>query len=82
LESAPLGNVAWVVLDVSMPGMSGIDLLRRVATTCPRISVIILTAHADDETRRRSIEAGAMAFLGKPVRSAALVDDVREALTP
>jgi len=43
--------------------------------------VIMLTAHADDETRRRSLEAGAVAFLEKPVRSAALLDAVRTALS-
>jgi FixJ family two-component response regulator len=41
----------------------------------------MLTAHADEETRRRSLEAGAAAFLEKPVRSAALLDAVRTALT-
>jgi FixJ family two-component response regulator len=42
--------------------------------------VIILTAHGDDETRRRCLDAGAVAFLKKPFQSAILVDAVRTAL--
>jgi len=64
-----------------MPGMSGLDLLRQLAATGSRIPVIILTAHGDDETRRRSLQAGAVAFLEKPFQSAALLDAVRTALS-
>ena len=73
-------NIGCVVLDVRMAGMSGLDLLRHLGSAGSRIPVIILTAHADEETRRRSLEAGAVAFLEKPVRSAALLDAVRTAL--
>jgi CheY-like chemotaxis protein len=45
-----------------------------------RVPVIILTAHGDEEARRQSLEAGAVAFLGKPFRSDALLDAVRTAL--
>jgi FixJ family two-component response regulator len=81
LESADRERVGCVVLDVRMSGMSGIDLLRHVAATGSRIPVIMLTAHADDDTRRRSLEAGAVAFLEKPVRTAALLDAVRAAMS-
>ena len=53
----------------------------RRATAGSQIPVIILTAHGDDETRRRSLEAGAVAFLEKPVRAAILRDAVRAALS-
>jgi FixJ family two-component response regulator len=80
LESVDRHSVGCVVLDVRMVGMSGLDLLRHLVAMNSRIPAIMLTAHADDETRRRSLEAGAVAFLEKPVRSAALLDAVRTAL--
>ena len=81
LESVHRDSIGCVVLDVRMAGMSGLDLLRQLVASGSRIPVIMLTAHADDETRRRSLEAGAVAFLEKPVRSAALLDAVRTALS-
>jgi len=65
---------------VRMAGMNGLDLLRRLTAAGSRMPVIILTAHGDDETRRRSLEAGAVAFLEKPVRSPMLLDAVHAAL--
>ena len=73
-------RIGCVVLDLRMAGMSGLDLLRQLVGTGSRIPAIMLTAHADDETRRRSLEAGAVAFLEKPVRSAVFLDAVRTAL--
>ena len=61
--------------------MSGVDLLRHLAATGSPVPAIMLTAHTDDETRRRSLEAGAVAFLEKPVRSDALLAAVRTALS-
>lgn len=70
-----------VVLDVRMTGMTGIELVRHLAAAGSRIPVIILTAHADDQTRRQALEAGAVAFFEKPVRTAAFLDAVRMALS-
>jgi len=80
LESDHRGGIGCVVLDVRLTGMSGIELLRHLVATGYTIPAIMLTAHGDDETRRRSLEAGAVAFLEKPVRSAILLDAVRAAL--
>ena len=60
--------------------MNGLDLLRHLAAPGAQIPAIILTAHGDEEARRRSLEAGAVAFLGKPFHSKALVGAVRKAL--
>ena len=83
LEAAGRDSIGCgcVVLDVRMAGMSGLDLMRHLVAAGSRIPVVMLTAHADEETRRRSLEAGAVAFLEKPVRSAALLDAVRTALS-
>ena len=77
LRSAQRENTGCLVLDLRMTGMSGLDLLRHLAVADSGIRVVVLTAHGDEETRRRSLEAGAVAFLDKPFRSDALLDAVR-----
>jgi FixJ family two-component response regulator len=81
LESAHRQHTGCMVLDLRMTGMSGLELLRNLAATGSRIPVIVLTAHGDEDTRQRSLQAGAVAFLTKPFQSAALVDAVRTALS-
>ena len=80
LESAHRADTRCVVLDLRMPGMSGLDLLMHLAVTGSPIPVVILTAHNDDEARRRMLQAGAVAFLGKPFHGEALLGAVRRAL--
>ena len=80
LESIHRENTGCLVADLRMPGMTGLDLLTHLATAGSRIPAVILTAHDDNEARRRSLEAGAIAFLGKPFRADALLDAVRSAL--
>jgi FixJ family two-component response regulator len=60
--------------------MDGLDLLGHLAETGQRIPAVILTAHGDDDARGRAMQAGAVAFLDKPFRSAALIEAVRAAL--
>ena len=80
LASTNRADAGCLVLDLRMAGMNGLDLLRHLAATDSWIPVIILTAHGDEEARRQSLEAGAVAFLGKPFRSDALLDAVKTAL--
>jgi FixJ family two-component response regulator len=80
LQSAHRADTRCVVLDLRMPGMSGLDLLMHLAATGSPIPVVILTAHSDDEARRRTLQAGAVAFLGKPFHGEALLGAVRKAL--
>jgi len=80
LESSARDNTSCLVLDVRMPGMGGLGLLKRLVAAGSRIPVIILTAHGDDDTRQRSLEAGAVAFLEKPVQGAVLVNAIRNVL--
>jgi len=80
LRSAQRESTGCLVLDLRMTGMSGLDLLRHLAVADSCIPVVILTAHGDEETRRQSLQAGAVAFLDKPFRSDALLDVVRAAL--
>ena len=80
LESGSLDNTGCLVLDLQMPGMGGLGLLKRLADSGTRIPVIILTAHADDDMRQRMLQVGATAFLEKPVRGPALLEAIRSAL--
>src|SRR5262249_56422680 len=79
LESADRDGIGCIVLDVRMAGMTGVELLTHLAAAGSRIPVIMLTAHADEEMLRRSLEAGAVAFLEKPVRTPALLEAIRRA---
>ena len=73
-------GVACVVLDIRMPGISGLDLQQQLATTRPELPVVIITGHADAETRQRALDCGAIAVLYKPFDDAALLDAVAQAL--
>jgi len=81
LRSSDRGETGCVVLDLRMPGMSGLDLLVHLAAVGSRVPVVVLTAHSDAEARRKTLQAGAIAFLGKPFHGDALLDAVRSALS-
>lgn len=66
-----------VLLDVMMPGMSGIDVARVIRTTSPRTRVIILTIHTNEEFLFDAIKAGAMGYLLKDASSDELLRGVR-----
>ena len=80
LESSSRQDAGCLVLDLRMPGMSGLDLLRHLKASGSRIPVIVLTAHGDDDARQQSLRAGAVAFFDKPFQSDALIDAVRRVL--
>jgi len=68
-----------MILDLKMPGIDGIEVLRRVKETNPHVEVIILTGHGSDEDCRKCMELGAFAYLQKPVDIDALSDVLRAA---
>ena len=80
LQSHYREQTGCLVLDLWMPCMDGLELLRHLSGLGSRIPAVILTAHGDDEARRRSLQAGAVAFLTKPFDGNALIDAVRTAL--
>jgi two-component system, LuxR family, response regulator FixJ len=80
LQSVHQQQTGCLVLDLRMPGMDGLGLLRYLSGTGSRIPTVILTAHGDDEARQRSLQAGAVAFLTKPFNGNALLEAVRTAL--
>ena len=56
-----------MLLDINMPGMDGLELLRVIKERRPELPVMMVTAYGDDERRRRAAEYGAMEFVTKPV---------------
>ena len=71
---------ACLVLDVRMPGSSGLDLQRELARTGQSIPIIFITAHGDIPMAVRAMKAGAVEFLTKPFRDEDLLDAIRHAL--
>ena len=67
------------VVDVRMPGMDGLELLRRVRRLSPDLPVVLLTGHASVELGVRGMELGAFEYLLKPVELDELLDTVRRA---
>jgi FixJ family two-component response regulator len=69
-------QIECLILDLRMSGMSGLELLKAQATGRP-IPTIVLTGHASEEARKRCLQAGAIAFLHKPVAADVLLGAVR-----
>src|SRR5579863_1661052 len=66
LQSGTLAAARCVITDVRMPGMSGIELQRRIRLERPTLPVILISARHNDEIRQKAIDDGALDFLYKP----------------
>lgn len=73
-------GLACLLLDVQLPGKSGIELLDLLQHRGHHIPVIVMSGLTDTRTRRRAIELGAAAFLEKPFDADELIDTVHSAL--
>jgi FixJ family two-component response regulator len=71
---------ACLLLDVRMPGLSGMDLQREMTQLGIHIPIIFITGHGDIPTSVRAMKAGAVEFLTKPFRSRDLLDAIRAAI--
>ena len=69
-----------IVLDVRLPGASGLDFQAQLVNANSRIPIVFLTAHADIPMSVRAIKAGAVEFLTKPFRDQELLDAVRNGI--
>ncbi|MEX1325488.1 MAG: response regulator [Desulfobacterales bacterium] len=72
-------NVDVVILDVKMPGMDGIETLRKIKSAHPLIEVVMLTAHATVESAIEGMKFGAFDYLMKPCDMDQLIGKVNEA---
>ncbi len=73
------GDARVVLTDLMMPRMSGIDLIKALATVAPDAEVVVMTAHGTIETAVEAMRAGAYDFVEKPLRRLQIVKTVRKA---
>jgi FixJ family two-component response regulator len=71
---------ACIILDLRLPGMSGLDLQAYLTAERSRVPIVFVSAHDEQTVRNRALHAGAVAFLGKPVDDEALLDAINLAL--
>ena len=80
LHRAHSDNPSCVVLDVRMPGLSGLEVQQRLAHTGRKMPVIFISAHGDIPMAVRAMKEGAVEFLPKPFRDEDLLNAIRQAL--
>lgn len=80
LLNKPVDTPSCLVLDVRLPGVSGLDFQRELAAKNIRIPIIFLTGHGDISMSVRAMKSGAVEFLTKPFRDQDLLDAVGVAL--
>ena len=80
LEAIPTAELSCVITDVRMPGMSGIDLLKRLREMKIDVPVIVITGHGDVPLAVEAMKVGAIDFLEKPFDDEVLLASVRAAI--
>lgn len=80
LSSEYVGNTRCLILDVAMPGMSGLDLQEELKRRGQAIPIIFITGQKDEDIRKRAFRQGGLKFLYKPFSDSDLLDAVNAAL--
>ena len=80
LDAAPTDRPGCLILDVRMPGASGLDLQQQLAVNGNTRPIVFLTGHGDIAMTVQAMKAGAVDFLTKPVRDQTLLDAVTAAI--
>ena len=81
LDTVPqMAGPACLVLDIRMPGLSGIDLQRQLQATSHTLPIIFITGHGDIPMSVKAIKAGAVDFLPKPVKDTDLLRAIEQAV--
>jgi FixJ family two-component response regulator len=80
LRTRPPETAACLIVDVQMPGLSGLDLQRELKNSGHELPIIFITGHGDIPMSVQAMKAGAVSFLSKPLRNQDLLDAVREAI--
>jgi len=80
LKSERVDDTSCLIADVRMPGLSGIDLQRRLIARGVRMPTIFITAFPEEGTRRRAMTGGAVGYLGKPFSEESLLTCLDAAL--
>jgi FixJ family two-component response regulator len=79
LTRAPATAATCALVDINLPGMSGIELRRRLTQAGSNMPVIFMTATDDHDTERQALAAGCLAYLHKPFPARLLVDAINQA---
>ena len=66
-----------LVMDLSMPGRCGMELIRQIKDESPKLAILVLTMHEEDEYAARAIRAGALGYMTKEAAGAQLVNAIR-----
>jgi len=80
LNSDQVRDTACLILDVRMPGMSGLELQLQIAAANWRIPIIFVTSYAGGDEQAQALEAGAVDYLYKPFRAEDLINAIDVAL--
>lgn len=80
LASERKQETACLIVDIRLPGMSGLELQSKLNAEHYRVPTIFITAHGDEAVRMQALRAGAVEFLTKPFDDEALLESVRAAL--
>ena len=81
LDGADLSQVNCLVLDIRMPGMSGLELQEKLESMQFKLPIVFITGHGDIPMAVEAMRRGAVDFLRKPFRDQELLDRIQEALT-
>ena len=80
INSGQQRQIACLIADIRMPGMSGLELQAKLNAEHCRIPIVFITAHGDAQMRMQALRAGAVEFLAKPFNDEVLLENVRAAL--
>jgi len=69
-----------VILDLHMPGLSGLQVLQQLQSSRFRLPAIVITGHDEPQTQERCLSAGASAYLRKPLDDAVLLETIDKAV--
>ena len=81
LGSARLDDIACLIVDLRLPGMTGVDLQRQLLAAKRELPMVFISAHDDPVAQQQARTAGALAFLRKPFSEKALIDAIRSGLS-
>jgi FixJ family two-component response regulator len=82
LASGKLAHTACLVLDMQLPGMSGLELQAQLAAAGARVPIVFITAHEQEDKQAAAIQLGAAAFLSKPLCRGVLLQCVLGIIKP
>lgn len=80
LEETDPPQVVYVFSDINMPGMTGLELLKKIKAQFPQISVSMISAYGDSENYNKALQSGAKEFFTKPIDFESLKKEIQTLL--